>query len=74
MDGSHIATALGIGVEAAYKAVMKPTEGTILTVARVAYEEGRAAAEENKDPVFVWTAICQGATDALRTTRSFCLF
>ena len=68
MDGSHIATALGIGVEAAYKAVMKPTEGTILTVARVAYEEGRAAAEENKDPVFVWTAICQGATDALRTT------
>ena len=56
------------GVEAAYKAMMKPTEGTILTVARVAYEEGRAAAEENKDPVFVWTAICQGATDALRTT------
>lgn len=68
MDGTHIANALGIGVEAAYKAVMKPTEGTILTVARVAYEEGRAAAAEDTDPVFVWTAICQGATEALRTT------
>ena len=68
MDGRDLAIALDFGVAAAYKAVMKPTEGTILTVARVAYEEGRAAAEENKDPVFVWTAICQGATDALRTT------
>ncbi len=35
--------ALELGVEEAYKAVMKPTEGTILTVARVAAERGREA-------------------------------
>ena len=35
VNGKNIAAALGIGVEAAYKAVMKPTEGTILTVARI---------------------------------------
>lgn len=34
VDGVALANALGLGVEAAYKAVMKPTEGTILTVAR----------------------------------------
>ena len=34
-DGKTLAAALTAGVEAAYKAVMKPTEGTILTVARV---------------------------------------
>lgn len=33
VDGKNLAAALGIGVDAAYKAVMKPTEGTILTVA-----------------------------------------
>ena len=38
VDGKNLAAALGIGVDAAYKAVMKPTEGTILTVARMAYE------------------------------------
>ena len=35
-DGTQLAAALAIGVDSAYKAVMKPTEGTILTVARVA--------------------------------------
>lgn len=40
VNGKNIAAALGIGVEAAYKAVAKPTEGTILTVARMAYEAG----------------------------------
>lgn len=37
--GSDIAQAITIGVEAAYKAVMKPTEGTILTVSRCAAEK-----------------------------------
>lgn len=37
--GSDIAAAAAIGIEAAYKAVMKPTEGTILTVARMASEK-----------------------------------
>lgn len=38
-DSADLASALSIGVAAAYKAVMKPTEGTMLTVARVAAEE-----------------------------------
>lgn len=38
VGADDIATALKLGVAAAYKAVMKPTEGTILTVARVAAE------------------------------------
>ncbi len=37
--GADIAAAFSLGVEAAYKAVMKPTEGTILTVARCAAEK-----------------------------------
>ncbi len=37
--GADIAAAFTLGVEAAYKAVMKPTEGTILTVARCAAEK-----------------------------------
>jgi ribosome-associated protein YbcJ (S4-like RNA binding protein) len=47
---------------------MKPTEGTILTVARVAAEKGAAAAEIDPDPVYVWDAICLGAAEALSTT------
>ena len=41
-DAADIVAALQKGVEGAYKAVMKPTEGTILTVARVASEEAAA--------------------------------
>ena len=67
-DGAQLAKALTIGVEAAYKAVMKPTEGTMLTVARVAAEKGTAAAEIDNDPVYVWDAICLGAAEALATT------
>ena len=59
-DGENLANALGLGVDAAYKAVMKPTEGTMLTVARVAYEKGKAAAEMDRDPIHVWSAICKG--------------
>lgn len=67
-DGANLASALGIGVDAAYGAVMKPTEGTILTVARVAFEKGKAAALIDKDPVYVWDEICKGAEEALQTT------
>ncbi|MBQ2668536.1 MAG: DAK2 domain-containing protein [Clostridia bacterium] len=67
-DGAQLAQALTIGVEAAYKAVMKPTEGTILTVARVGAEKGTAAAEIDNDPIYVWDAICLGAAEALATT------
>lgn len=68
ISGTDLANSLGIGVEAAYKAVMKPTEGTILTVSRMACEAGKAAAEVDDDAVYVWTAICKGAADALEQT------
>jgi len=66
--GADLCKALGLGVDAAYKAVMKPTEGTILTVSRVAFEKGQAAAELDDDAVSVWSAICKGANEALETT------
>jgi len=66
--GTDFANALTLGVEAAYKAVMKPTEGTILTVARVAAERGRVAASFNNDANYVWDEICNAAEDALETT------
>ena len=68
LNGTDLADALAMGVEAAYKAVMKPTEGTILTVSRVACEKGRAAAEIDDDAVYVWSAICKGAAEALEET------
>ncbi len=68
VNGDDLANALGLGVEAAYKAVMKPTEGTILTVSRVAYEKGLAAAEIDDDVVYVWSAICKGAAESLEKT------
>lgn len=60
--------ALDLGVSEAYKAVMKPTEGTILTVARVAAEHGRNALELDSDPVQIWDAVCMGAAEALEET------
>ena len=67
-SGRDIVSALSLGVDAAYKAVMNPAEGTMLTVARVAYETGRNAATISDDPVYVWEEICKGAETALKTT------
>ena len=68
-DGPALAQALTLGVEAAYKAVMKPTEGTILTVAREAAEKGREKAqEETAAPEEVWAAICDEAEASLQRT------
>ena len=47
IDGRDFAIALDYGVAAAYKAVMKPAEGTILTVSRMAAARAAAAAREN---------------------------
>ena len=68
VNGKSLAAALGIGVDAAYKAVMKPTEGTILTVARMAYEEGVEASRINSDSLYVWQCICNKANEALAIT------
>lgn len=67
-DGAALANALTLGVEAAYKAVMKPTEGTILTVAREAAEKGRAVAENDSSVEAVWPAICEEAAASLART------
>ncbi len=67
-DGKDLTGALGNGVEAAYKAVMKPTEGTILTVARMGYEAGVELCENNNDPVAVWEAVVNAAEKALELT------
>lgn len=68
VNGKNIVAALGIGVDAAYKAVMKPTEGTILTVARMAYEAGVEASKENSDAVYIMQVIVDKANDALALT------
>ena len=68
VTADNIAAAFELGVEAAYKAVMKPTEGTILTVARVASEYARAALNEGKDALGVFNAAIEGAKTALEQT------
>lgn len=67
-NGVDLAEALTSGVEAAYKAVMKPTEGTILTVARVAAEKGRETALQTNDALEVFEAIVNQAEATLEET------
>ena len=67
-DGVQLAAALSGGVEAAYKAVMKPTEGTILTVSRVSAVDAVCAAEENPDLEHVLQEAVSSAERALAET------
>lgn len=64
----HIAKAMEIGVEAAYKSVMNPTEGTILTVARKAVERAEEIAEFSGSLQSFWNEICIAAQEALERT------
>ena len=67
-DGVGLASAINAGVEAAYKAVMKPAEGTILTVSRLS---GAAAAEfaaENADLDATLVRAIEAAKEALAET------
>ena len=68
MDGRDLAIALDFGVAAAYKAVMKPAEGTILTVSRLA--AARAAGQAREDSSFegVLEAAIQEGQEALAHT------
>lgn len=70
IDSRTMVLALSYGVESAYKAVMKPTEGTILTVVRLACQAGAKFGTENKEAPFedVWAAVIEGAKDALAQT------
>ena len=65
-DGRDFAAALTAGVEAAYKAVMKPTEGTILTVSRLAAEKAAECTE--LDVPAMWDATLQAGQAALDDT------
>ncbi len=67
-DGVLWAQALQEGVDAAYKAVMKPAEGTILTVARLAAGAALKAADENNHIEFVHQAAIAEAKVALANT------
>ena len=65
-DASDLRAALRKGVDSAYKAVMKPTEGTILTVAREACE--KAETMDTMDIVELWTAVVEEAKVSLANT------
>ena len=67
-DGVLWAKALQEGVDAAYKAVMKPAEGTILTVARLSAAKALQAAEENNYFEYVHEAAIEEAKIALANT------
>ena len=69
-DGVLWAEALQEGVDAAYKAVMKPAEGTILTVARLAAAKAINAARENNHIEFVHAAAIEEAEEALANTMN----
>ena len=68
LDGKDLAQAFQAGVEVAYKAVMKPVEGTILTVSRGAATAALKKAEETDDAVEVMRATVEGAKRALAKT------
>ena len=67
-DAAKLAAAFDAGVKSAYKAVMKPTEGTILTVSRVAAEQALEAAQRGADIEGVLTALLEAARETLIKT------
>lgn len=68
LNAKDLASAFIHGVETAYKAVMKPVEGTILTVAREAAKAGEKKAKSTDDVVEVMTAVVKGGKRALEKT------
>ena len=68
LTGKDLALAFQSGVEVAYKAVMKPVEGTILTVSRGAAIGAKKKAEQTDDAIEVMRAALEGAKAALAKT------
>lgn len=68
IDGAAFAAAMRNGVDAAYNAIMKPSEGTILTVSRVSSEHAIEVAAENPDAEYVLSEMLTSANDALAKT------
>ena len=75
MQGKHTATVhdLSRGLQEAsamaYKAVMRPVEGTMLTVSRMAAEAGKSVAKRESDVVLWFAAVLQAAEKALTETE-----
>lgn len=67
-DTALLAEALEIGVSKAYKAVMKPTEGTILTVARLSAVKAEQVCQSVTDISEFWEIVCREAETVLDTT------
>ncbi|MDD6825419.1 MAG: DAK2 domain-containing protein [Oscillospiraceae bacterium] len=65
---SHMANALELGADAAYKAVMTPTEGTILTVVRAAAQTAQKAHNSTNELTLFWRTVCESAEAALKKT------
>ncbi|MEW9069500.1 DAK2 domain-containing protein [Lactiplantibacillus plantarum] len=68
LTANDLAAALAAGAQTAYKAVMKPTEGTILTVIRKAAGAGKEAVKTTDDICEVMDAVVKAAEAALKST------
>ncbi|RAS84139.1 hypothetical protein A3863_23330 [Priestia endophytica] len=68
VDSEEFAAAFQAGVETAYKAVMKPIEGTILTVAKESAEKALNIAKTEKDATLVMKAVLEEAKASLKRT------
>jgi uncharacterized protein len=68
ISGSDFAHALEAGVETAYKAVMKPVEGTILTVAKDSAKSAVAAAQQSEDIIYIMETVLKEAKASLKRT------
>ena len=68
LTAQDLADGFAAGAETAYKAVMKPTEGTILTVVREGAQAGLNTAKSSDDVLAVMDAVYEAAKAALATT------
>jgi uncharacterized protein len=70
IDGKDLAEALQEGVNAAYRAVLKPVEGTMLTVAKEAAKAATMAAKRNNNIIYVLEQIVEQSLDTVNRTPS----
>jgi DAK2 domain fusion protein YloV len=68
LDGPTFVKALGEARDTAYKGVVRPVEGTILTVAKGVAEAAEAALESTQDPIEILKIVVQAADEAVERT------
>ena len=68
MSAEDLVVSLENGVAGAYKSVMKPTEGTILTVVRESAEKARETLRSTNDPCVIMDEVCAQAARSLEET------